>query len=72
MSLASEAKRRRMAKAIVGDNLVAEIGAFTFPHSGGEEVKGTPFVYCPNLIAKMTDVIEHHRLIIQVDISKQL
>ena len=73
MSLASEAKQRQMAKTIVGDNLVAERGAFTFPHSGGEEVKETPFVYCPNLIAKVTDVVEHHRqvfIIIQVDTSK--
>ena len=50
-----------MAKTIVGDNLVKERGAFTFPHSGGEEFKETPFVYCTNLIPKVTDVVEQHR-----------
>ena len=50
-----------MAKAIVGDNIVAERGAFTFPHSGGEVVEEVPFVYCPNLIAKVTDIVQHHR-----------
>lgn len=70
VSIASEAKQRKMAKTIVGDNLVAERGAFTFPHNGGEVVKEAAFVYCPNLIAKVTDIVEHHRqafIIIQVD-----
>ena len=51
-----------MAKTIVGDNITAERSAFTFPHSGeGEKVEETPFVYCPNLIAEVTDIVELHR-----------
>lgn len=61
MSIASEAKQRKMANTIVGDNLVAERGAFTFPHKGGEVVREAAFVYCPNLIAKVADIVEHHR-----------
>ena len=26
----------------------------------GEVVEEVPFVYCPNLIAKVTDIVEHH------------
>ena len=46
---------------IVGDNIVAEIGAFTFNlKDGGEEIREAPFVYVPNLIRKVADVIEQH------------
>ena len=63
MSIASEAKQRVMAREIVGDNLAAERGAFTFSlgKGGGEVVKEAPFVYCPNLIAKVADCVEHNK-----------
>lgn len=58
ISVSSEKQQRAMAKGIVGDNLVAERGAFTFSlEKGGEEIRDVPFVYCPNLIAKMADLI---------------
>ena len=54
-----------MANEIVGENLAAERGAFTFPQGkasgGGEVVKEAPFVYCPNLIAKVADCVEHNK-----------
>ena len=61
--MASEAKQRVMAREIVGDNLTAEKGAFTFSlgKGGGEVIKEAPFVYCPNLIAKVADCVEHKR-----------
>ena len=60
VSMASEGKQRVMAMEIVGDNLAAERGAFTFSQGkgGGEVVKEAPFVYCPNLIAR---VAEHNK-----------
>ena len=62
VSVASEAKQREMAKGIVGDNLVAEKGPFTFSlEKGGEEIKEVPFVYCRNLIASVSDTIEKHK-----------
>ena len=55
-------KQRALAKSILGDNLNAELGAFTFKRDGGgETIKEAPFVYVPNLIRKATDLIEHHR-----------
>ena len=62
ISVASEAKRRVLAKDIVGDNMVAEMGAFSFKRDGGgEDIKEVPFVYVPNLIKKATDMIEQFR-----------
>ena len=62
ISVANEAKRRALAKDIVGDNMVAEMGAFSFKRDGGgEDIKEVPFVYVPNLIKKATDVIEQYR-----------
>ena len=60
--MGSEVKQRALAKEIVGDNLVAEVGAFTVKRDGGgESIKEVPFVYVPNLIRKATDVIQKHR-----------
>ena len=55
VSIASERQQRKLAKEILGDNLVAEKGAFTFPSDDGGEV---PFVYFPNFIATVADLVE--------------
>ena len=54
-------------KQIVGDNVAAERGAFSFPlEKGGEVIKNVPFVYIPNLIQKIADVVfEHERQVLQ-------
>lgn len=50
-----------MAQEVLGHNVVAEMGAFTFPmDKGGEEIREVPFVYVPNLIAKIADVVTQH------------
>lgn len=60
--MGSEVKQRALMKNIVGDNITAELGAFTVKRDGGgEEIKEVPFVYVPNLIRKATDLIEEHR-----------
>lgn len=62
ISVASEVKRRALAKDIVGENMVAEMGAFSFrADGGGEEIREAPYVHVPNLIRKAADVIEEHR-----------
>lgn len=62
ISVGSEVKQRALAKDIVGDNVVAELGAFTCRRDGGgEEIREAAFVYVPNLIRKATDLIEQHR-----------
>ena len=62
IAVGSEVKQRRLAKDIIGDNVVAELGAFTFQEKGGGEfIKEVPFVYVPNLIRKSVDLIETHR-----------
>ena len=58
ITLASESKQRALAKTIAGTNLKAELGAFSFSGDGGGEViREAPFVYVPNLIAKVANMI---------------
>ena len=62
ISIASERKQPSLAKSIVGENQVAEMGAFTKRlDGGGEEICEVPFVYIPNLIVKVSDLVEKHR-----------
>ena len=60
ISFASEKKQRTLANDLVGDNITAEKGAFSFPVERGEEIRETPFVYCTNLIARVADTIHNH------------
>ena len=60
MSIASEHSQRKLAQTIVGDNLVAEKGAFSVSNDHGEEIREVPFVYYPNLIAKIADLVGQH------------
>jgi len=56
--LASDKKQHVLAKIITGDNLTAEMGAFSFHLTGGgEEIRQVPFVYVRHLIAKVADMI---------------
>lgn len=59
ITLASEGKQRTLVKDVVGDNFRAESGAFTFSSGRGSltEIREVPFVYVPNLIAKVADMI---------------
>jgi hypothetical protein len=51
INFGSEVKQRALMKEIVGDNITAELGAFTVKRDGGgETIKEIPFVYVPNLI----------------------
>lgn len=60
VAIASENKQRVLAKSIVGNDLIAEKGAFTISVDKGEEIKEVPFAYHPNFIAKVTDIINQH------------
>ena len=66
--IAGERRQREMVKQIVGDNVAAERGAFSFPsEKGGEVIKKVPFVYVPNLIRKISDIVyEHERQVVQI------
>lgn len=40
-----------------GENLVAEAAPFTFHSNDTDEICKVPFVYVPNLIAKVADMV---------------
>ena len=55
-------KQRAIANTIAGENLKAEKGVFTFSQDKeGEVIREASFVYCPNLVAKATDSVTHHK-----------
>lgn len=61
ISFASEAKEHSLAKELVGSNLDAESVAFTFPgDGGGDEVRTAPMAFVPNLVAKVTQVLDQN------------
>ena len=52
---------RHISTRIVGDNLKGEIAPFSFRlPSGGEEIKGAPLVYIPELVAKVVHLLEEN------------
>ena len=53
-------RQRRLAQTITGDDLVAEKGAFSVSTDKGEEIREVPFVYYPNFIAKVADIVNQH------------
>ena len=61
MSLASEKKQRALAQQEAGGNLCAEIVPFVFVEDGVESFKESPFVYVPNLMAKLADRLTAHQ-----------
>ena len=57
--LAGEERMCHISSQIVGDNLKGEIAPFSFPiPSGGEEIKGAPLVYVPQLVDKVVQLLE--------------
>ena len=67
ISLASERSQRQLAREIIGDNLQAEKAPFSFTKDGGgEEIREIPFVFVPNLIRKVADVVAHNERYAQV------
>ena len=62
VSIASEGKQRELVKDILGDSLqlVAEKGAFTFTVDKKEVIREVPFVYLPNFIAAVADIVAQH------------
>ncbi|KAL5510748.1 hypothetical protein EMCRGX_G006349 [Ephydatia muelleri] len=52
---------REISKQIVGDNLKGELAPFSFMlPSGGEEIKGAPLIYIPELVAKVVHLLEEN------------
>ena len=62
ISLGSERKQRIHAKGLLGDNLTTEEAVFSFPlKSGGEELRAAPFVYVPDLVEKVTNILTENK-----------
>ena len=52
---------RHISSQIVSDNLKGEIAPFSFPiPSGGEEIKGAPLLYIPQLVDKVVQLLERN------------
>jgi len=61
VSIASERQQRKLAKELVGSNITAERAPFTFSsEKNKEEIREVPFVYRPNLIRAIADLVDKH------------
>lgn len=61
ISFASEAKERSLSKTLVGPNMDGEPVAFTFSSDGGrEEVRKAPMAFVPDLVAKVTQLLDQN------------
>ncbi|KAL5487124.1 hypothetical protein EMCRGX_G019690 [Ephydatia muelleri] len=61
VSLACEERMRHVSKRIVGDNIQGELAPFSFTlTSGGEELQAAPLVFIPNLIQKVTQLLDEN------------
>ena len=57
---------RNICRQILGNNLKGEMALFSFPHpSGGEELRGAPLVYTPDLVQKVVDLLEENERLIR-------
>lgn len=53
---------RHISRQIVGDNLKGEMALFSFPAtSGGEELRGAPLVFIPDLVQKVVELLEENQ-----------
>ena len=52
---------RLISRQIVGDNMKGELAPFSFMlPSGGEEIKGAPLIYIPQLVAKVVHLLDEN------------
>ncbi|KAL5509517.1 hypothetical protein EMCRGX_G004906 [Ephydatia muelleri] len=61
ISLACEERMRHASRKAVGENLKGELAPFSFSlPSGGEEFRGAPLVFIPDLILKVVELLEEN------------
>ena len=60
MKLASERSVRRLSDELVGDNLVGEEVPLSLPLRFGVDLQLSPLVYVPDLIGKITQLLEQN------------
>ncbi|KAL5515053.1 hypothetical protein EMCRGX_G000170 [Ephydatia muelleri] len=61
ISLACEERMRHASRKAVGENLKGELAPFSFSlPSGGEEFRGAPLVFIPDLILKVAELLEEN------------
>ena len=52
---------RHVSRKAVGENLKGELAPFSFSlPSGGEEFRGAPLVFIPDLILKVVELLEEN------------
>ena len=60
VKLGDEAKLRDVAQQVQTDNITSELAMFSFPVRGGEELRGQPVVYVPNIVEKITSLLDEN------------
>ena len=60
IQLASEKQLWRVSKELLSDNFEAEEAQFSFPTSGGVDIRPAPLVYVPDLVGNIVQMLEHN------------
>ena len=60
IQIASESRVRRMSEELVGDNIDGEEAPFCFPGTTGVDIRPAPLVYVPDLIMKITQLLDQN------------
>ena len=64
INLGSEKIMHDVANSLVGENLDAELCPLSFPLTDGEEIRGAPHAFIPDLSQKIVQLLEEsHRYI---------
>ena len=60
IKLASEQSMRRLSKAMIGENLAGEEVPLSQPLRCGVDIRLSPLVYIPDLVAKITQLLDQN------------
>ena len=59
VSISCEEKMRQIARGLLGENLQGEVAPLSFRlSSGGEEIRGAPLVFMPDLNQKVIQMLD--------------
>ena len=60
IQIASEKQLRRVSDELLGDNLEGEEAPFCFPARSGVDIRPAPLVYIPDLVGKVTQMLDQN------------
>lgn len=60
LKFSGERHMREKAKQLQSENITSELALFSYSIQGGEELRAQPFVYVPDIIKKITSLLDEN------------